>query len=112
MTLITLSHVMSHDYQEGLTLKELWCSVWRTSAKRVKLVSGNELVAEPEIRDLDVHLAVQEQVLGFQITMDDFLLVTILNGGNNLERSGLTFNNKCSYLNLIFNKNLPTKKYI
>jgi len=59
------------------TLEKLWRCVGRAPTEGVQLVSRNELVAETEVGDLDVHLGVQ-QVLGLQVAVDDSLLVAVL----------------------------------
>ena len=69
-----------------LTLKELWRCVGRTAAECVELAAVDELVGEAEVGDLDVHLAVQQEVLGLEVPVDDLLLMAILNGGYDLER--------------------------
>ena len=63
-----------------LTLEELRGGVGRGPAECVQLVARYELVTEPEVGNLDVHLAVQQEVLCFQVAMNDLFLVTILNG--------------------------------
>ena len=68
-----------------LTLEKLWRSIGRAPAKRVQLVPVDELVGEAEVGDLDVHLAVQQEVLGLQVSVDDLLLVAILNGRDDLK---------------------------
>jgi hypothetical protein len=70
---------------QKLTLKKFRRRVRRTAAEGVELVAGDELVTEAEVGDLDVHLGVQQQIFGLQISVDDLLLVAILNGGNDLK---------------------------
>lgn len=48
-------------------LKELGGSIRRGAAERVQLVSQSELVAEAKIGYFDVHVCVQQQVLGLQV---------------------------------------------
>ena len=50
-----------------ITLEQLWRGIRRTPTERVQLVAYDELVAEAEIGDLDVHLTVQQQVLSLQV---------------------------------------------
>ena len=67
-------------------MEKLWCRVGWTAAERVQLVTVDELIGEAKVGDLDVHLAVQQEVLGLQVSVDDLLLMAILNGGYDLER--------------------------
>ena len=66
-------------------MKKFGCRIGWTSAEGIEFASGHELVAEAEVGDLDVHLGIQQQVLGLQVPMDDPLLVAILDGGHDLK---------------------------
>lgn len=50
-----------------LALEELRGGVRRGAAERVQLVPQGELVAEAEVGYFDVHVCVQQQVLGLQM---------------------------------------------
>jgi hypothetical protein len=63
----------SNNKNEVPTLKKLWCSIRRTTTKRVKLVANGEFVAESEICDLDVHVGVQEEILSLSRTIHNNL---------------------------------------
>jgi len=52
-------------------LKQLRSSVRRTAAERVQLSSRLELVAEAKVGDLDVQVAIQQQVLRLSQTPTD-----------------------------------------
>jgi hypothetical protein len=67
-------------------LKQFRCCVRRAPAEGVELVSRDELVAEAKVRDLDVHFAVEKQVLGLQVAMDNLLLVAVLDRRYNLKK--------------------------
>jgi hypothetical protein len=72
-----------------ITLEELWRGVGRAAAEGVQLAPDDELVGEAEVGDLDVHLAVKEQVLGLQVAVNDLLLVAVLNRRQDLQNRDL-----------------------
>jgi hypothetical protein len=49
------------------TLEKFWSRIGGTPAESVQLVAGHKLVGETKVRYLDVHLAVQQKVLGLQV---------------------------------------------
>lgn len=66
----------------------LRCCIGWTAAKRVQLIPNNKFVAEAKIGNLDVHVAVEEQILGLEIAMNDALLVQVLYGRDDLSELG------------------------
>ncbi len=49
------------------TLEKFWSRIGGTPAESVQLVAGHKLVGETKVRNLDVHLAIQQKVLGLQV---------------------------------------------
>jgi hypothetical protein len=63
---------------------DFWSSIIWTSTARSEKVSIAHEVGKPEISDFDVKVGIEEQVLGFEIAMNNFLKVTIFHPGNDL----------------------------
>ena len=61
-----------------LALEDLRGRVGRASAPRVEVALGLEVVGEAEVRDLDVHVGVEQEVLGLQVPVDDPAGVAVL----------------------------------
>lgn len=51
-----------------LPLEQLRCCVRRRTAERVQLVAQGELITEAKVGNFDVHVCIQEQVLGLRVT--------------------------------------------
>ena len=58
-----------------LTLEQLWCGVGWTSTEGVQFVPRYEFVAETEVRNLDVALYVEHNVVQLQVPVDHSVLV-------------------------------------
>ena len=67
-----------------LSLEQLRGRVGRTPAPRGQGTGVRVVVAEPEIGQLDVHVRVQEQVFGFEVSVDDPVGVAVVDGREDL----------------------------
>lgn len=70
-----------------LAPKDFGGRVGGTSAPGTESLARGEAIAEPEIGNFDVHLGVEEQILGLEIAMRDSFGVTVLHGRQNLGES-------------------------
>lgn len=67
------------DLVVPLTEQDLWCQILGRSTKRVGEFAFREIdFGESEIGDLDMPIGCKEDVLWFQVAVDDLLLVDIL----------------------------------
>lgn len=83
------------DFGAGILpgLQELRSGKVQTSTKRLQGASRGKQVAETKIDDLDVSILADEDVLNLQVTVDDTVPMTVVQGTGNLttELSGLLF---------------------
>lgn len=69
-------------------LEEFGGRIGWTAAEGVQLLVWAEFVGETEVGYFDVHLGVQQEVLRFEVTVDDLLLVAVLHRRDNLTKLG------------------------
>lgn len=69
-------------------MEELGGGIRGRAAKGVEFVTRREFIAKAKVGDFDVHLGVKQQILGFEIPMYDFLLVTVLHRRDDLPKLG------------------------
>ena len=66
------------------TSNNLRRSIIRTSTARLQEVAVLNLITQPEVRDLDVQVVVQQHVLWLKVAMDDLALVRVVDAGDYL----------------------------
>jgi hypothetical protein len=59
--------ILANKKNNKSTLEKFRSRIGGTPAESVQLVAGHKLVGETKVRNLDVHLAVQQKVLGLQV---------------------------------------------
>ena len=66
------------------SLEQLRRRIWRTSTPRCQRRRFYVVIAEAEICQLDVHLRVEQKVLGLQVSVDDAVRVAVVDGRQDL----------------------------
>lgn len=71
-----------------LPFEDLRCGVWWRPTPRGQLLARRIVVAEPEVCNLDVHVAVHQQVLGLQ-ACEGAIKFTLFSVHTTNEKAGL-----------------------